>query len=515
LGFPAFALTLGASSVLASDMGTGASASLPDLIPLAEHADQRVYTELVREGRNNEAFLQAFEEGDELFETRFNAADGVGANVGDGLRFSRVPRADLDAPGEWATHVPARSTGPNAQACNSCHNQPMDDGAGLAANNVHRDPLHAGSMGSFITRNTPHLFGLGAVQLLAEEMTAELHALRDTAVEVSCESGEDVTRQLVTKGVDFGSLEVKASPDGACGAEIDTSMVAGVNPDLVVRPLHWKGKDVSIRMFNRDASHNELGMQAVELVGEGVDGDGDGVTDEMTVGDQTALVIYLAAQPRPVTRLELERIGEIEPMDAEERRSILDGEQHFADAGCAACHAPAMHLDDPVFREPSGSPHYRDELFANGLRPASFGLDPAHAISFDLTRDHPDNVIETGDGEMHRVGSFGTDGAGGAIVRLYSDLKRHDMGPALAETIDEIGVGESVWLTRSLWGVGSTAPYLHDGRATTLGEAILAHGGDSLESRAAFLALEEGEQSALIAFLDNLVLYKLEEEEEH
>ena len=80
-------------------------------------------------------------------------------------------------------------------------------------------------------------------------------------------------------------------------------------------------------------------------------------------------------------------------------------------------------------------------------------------------------------------------------------------------TIDETGVGASVWLTKELWGVGSTAPYLHDGRATTLTEAILAHGGEAARSRRAFRRMSPNQQKALIAFLDNLVLFKMEEEE--
>jgi CxxC motif-containing protein (DUF1111 family) len=85
------------------------------------------------------------------------------------------------------------------------------------------------------------------------------------------------------------------------------------------------------------------------------------------------------------------------------------------------------------------------------------------------------------------------------------------MGPGLAEAIDEVGTGASVFLTENLWGVGSTAPYLHDGRATTLTEAILEHGGEAASSRAAFLALSSDAQKDLIAFLNNLVLFKLEE----
>jgi CxxC motif-containing protein (DUF1111 family) len=86
------------------------------------------------------------------------------------------------------------------------------------------------------------------------------------------------------------------------------------------------------------------------------------------------------------------------------------------------------------------------------------------------------------------------------------------MGPGLAESIDEVGTGASVFLTENLWGVGSTAPYLHDGRATTLTEAILAHGGEAQASRNAFVALNTGKQQDLLAFLENLVLFKLPEE---
>ena len=81
------------------------------------------------------------------------------------------------------------------------------------------------------------------------------------------------------------------------------------------------------------------------------------------------------------------------------------------------------------------------------------------------------------------------------------------MGPALGEEIDEGYVGASVFLTENLWGVGSTAPYLHDGRATTLAEAILHHGGEAQTSRDLFASMSTTEQSDVIAFLDNLILY--------
>ncbi len=98
-------------------------------------------------------------------------------------------------------------------------------------------------------------------------------------------------------------------------------------------------------------------------------------------------------------------------------------------------------------------------------------------------------------------------------VPLYADLKRHDMGPGLAEKIDEVGTGASVWMTKELWGVGQTGQYLHDGRATTLPEAILLHGGDAEDQRDDFVDLTDAEQADLVRFLQNLVILKAPEEE--
>ena len=112
-----------------------------------------------------------------------------------------------------------------------------------------------------------------------------------------------------------------------------------------------------------------------------------------------------------------------------------------------------------------------------------------------------------GDRTVH-LGAFKKDSLGRAVINLYGDLKRHDMGPGLAEAVDEVGTGASVFLTRTLWGVGSTAPYLHDGRASTLTEAIIEHGGEATAARDAFMTAPSNEQADLMAFLNNLILFK-------
>jgi hypothetical protein len=163
---------------------------------------------------------------------------------------------------------------------------------------------------------------------------------------------------------------------------------------------------------------------------------------------------------------------------------------------------------------PSQSPLYRDAIFPSGLEPRDEGVDPIQAISYDMTSDLPDNLVEKpGGGEIH-LGVFAADPQGRATIPLYADLKRHDMGPELADPIDETGTGPSVWLTEPLWGVGSTDPYLHDGRATTLDEAIRLHGGEAAAVRDAYVALGEDERAQLTAFLQNMVLFRDEEDEE-
>jgi CxxC motif-containing protein (DUF1111 family) len=128
---------------------------------------------------------------------------------------------------------------------------------------------------------------------------------------------------------------------------------------------------------------------------------------------------------------------------------------------------------------------------------------------------------------------------GGAVVRLYGDLRWHRMGRQLADAAAGGGVLDStlaplqvdgkpyviptdVFLTAELWGVGSTSPYLHDDRAGTLKEAILLHGEDqppppngpgrseAQEARDGFAALTGAEQTALVSFLKSLVNFSPE-----
>jgi hypothetical protein len=92
------------------------------------------------------------------------------------------------------------------------------------------------------------------------------------------------------------------------------------------------------------------------------------------------------------------------------------------------------------------------------------------------------------------------------VRNFYADMKRHDIGPAFYERNYD-GTLRREFMTEPLWGVGSTAPYGHDGRSINLREVILRHGGEAAASRNAFAALSESSQSAILAFLNTLVLF--------
>ena len=88
------------------------------------------------------------------------------------------------------------------------------------------------------------------------------------------------------------------------------------------------------------------------------------------------------------------------------------------------------------------------------------------------------------------------------LVRAYTDLLLHDVvqDPGRVEK----GVEPARFRTAPLWGIGKTAPYLHDGRAATLSGAIAAHAGEAKESRRRFDALPDSDREALLAFLRDL-----------
>ena len=131
---------------------------------------------------------------------------------------------------------------------------------------------------------------------------------------------------------------------------------------------------------------------------------------------------------------------------------MLRGKQVFYDAGCAACHRPKFVTD--------------------------------------RLADQPEQSFQ--------------------LIWPYTDLLLHDMGEGLADHRPEARATGTEWRTAPLWGIGLTetvtgkASFLHDGRARTLLEAVLWHGGEAQAARDAVVALPKADRDALVRFLESL-----------
>ena len=97
------------------------------------------------------------------------------------------------------------------------------------------------------------------------------------------------------------------------------------------------------------------------------------------------------------------------------------------------------------------------------------------------------------------------------LIHPFTDLLLHDMGEGLADTRPEFSASGAEWKTTPLWGIGFLDTisrvrqrYLHDGRAQSLEEAILWHGGEAENSRSKFVSFSKQERASLISFLESL-----------
>lgn len=456
---------------------------------------------------------QLMDAGDELFHTVYNSLDGVGMmrTVG-GLPLPRF------SAGPTGGGQPIAVT---AQSCGSCHSVPVPAGAGLPQTRVLFDADQDGQA-PYLARGTTSLLGNGLLQLLAQEMTEELQAARDAlAEEATGAPGQRVTRALRAKDVDFGMLA--GTGDAAGVVTFDASDVHGVSPDLVVRPYGWKGNVTTLRGFQVLPATFGLGMMAEEFVwrlpeAAGADPDGDGVERELSVGDITALTLYDATLETPASAERLASLGLVAPLDAADRARVDQGRALFDTIGCTECHRPELPLENTVFEEPTqrGNGRYFDAFLAS----RDENYDAARAVRVDLATEARPPRVETAP-------------AGGATVRLYGDLKRHQMGRVLADTAGAVApfdatltpvsqdgqvaiIDPGEFLTAELWGVGTTGPWLHDDRAATLDEAIRLHGEDdpapegdparseAQASRDAYIARTADEREALVMFLRSL-----------
>lgn len=448
---------------------------------------------------------QLIEYGQHIFTANWTIQEGAGRPSSKG---TGAPLSDATQPLVFPRAF-NRISGPDANSCAGCHNQPYAGGGGDIVTNVFvlgqrfdfaafddpgrvRTKSTLDELGRRTTldtigdsRMTVGMFGAGYIEMLARQMTADLQRIRDT-------TPPGGTRPLVTKGVHFGTIA--RNDEG----EWDVSKVEGVPavslltrgphspPSLIIRPFHQAGRVVSIREFSNNAFNQHHGIQTEERFGAGTDSDGDGFANELTRADMTAVVMFQATLPVPV---------EVVPKDPESRKAAEAGRREFIAIGCATCHIPALPLDRDgwIFSEPNP---YNP--------PTNLRTGDAPVLTVDLTsKKLPQPRLKP-------------DSNGVLWVPAFTDLKLHDItsgpGDPNAEPLDmqqEPGTpgfytANSKFLTRRLWGVGNTPPYYHHGQFTTMREAVLAHCGEANDSRLRFERLSPYQRDSLIEFLKTL-----------
>jgi CxxC motif-containing protein (DUF1111 family) len=169
-------------------------------------------------------------------------------------------------------------------------------------------------------------------------------------------------------------------------------------------------------------------------------------TTELNASQFDDLYSFVATIPAPVRRA---------AVDDAEAKLIEKGEHAFTSIGCAVCHRPSIGVAKGI---------YSDLL--------------VHNLGAGLTDSQPAPLVPFG-------------------AQYYSESR------SLGDLIDENRLLE--WRTPPLWGLADSAPYLHDGRAATVEQAIAAHGGQAAATASAFAALPVDDRKAMLLFLSTLV----------
>ena len=417
--------------------------------------------------------FRSIRRGRQLFQRKFTILQGAGPRTQDGIH------DDINAdPSPGAGLV---------DSCAGCHGRPRGS-AGFGGDVFTRPD----------SRDAPHLFGLGLVEMIADEMTSALRLQLFEGRREAARSRRTVTVSLVAKGTRFGRIFVR--PNGT----YDTSELRGVDPDLRVRPFFHHGGEFSIRGFAVGAFNDEMGLESPDAdlriassggrvvtpsglvldgrfdriqvpatASETSDDDRDGKVHEMPTALVDPMEFYLLTY--------------FKPAHGEETHSSSTGRSAFSMIGCAGCHTPNLTIDV-------------DRRVAD----VETVFDPRRGRFNRMFATATPLFTAVADGGRP---SYKRPNRRSFVVRdIFADFKRHDLGPNFHER-NFNGTIRTHFMTEPLWGVGSTSPYGHDGRSMTLNEVILRHGGEAREARNAYAELPRDTRDAIVDFLNTLILF--------
>jgi mono/diheme cytochrome c family protein len=233
-------------------------------------------------------------------------------------------------------------------------------------------------------------------------------------------------------------------------------------PDGTIGRFGWKAQTASLKEFVLTACAVELGL---EVPGHpqgslpyGSPGRAGKPGLDLDSSECDALIAYVRDLPPPTQR---------RPTSEREAETIRQGRKRFEEAGCATCHTPKLGSVDRLY----------SDLLLHDMGPELADNGVYGNGSADPDPDEPDEVNSV-------AGAV----AGGAAVVVK--------GPRRATRQE--------WRTPPLWGFRDTAPYLHDGRAANLEEAVALHGGQAGRSMQKFFQLPPQERLQVETFLKSL-----------
>jgi hypothetical protein len=458
----------------------------------------------------NQQINPLFQLADEAFESEINA-DG-GASLGP----LAEPRPQAPIPIALPSPIHRGEYGGiDGNSCRSCHFSGGPDGAGNATQKAFLRG-DGKRISTSTQRDAPHLLGLGYLSIAIQEIHEELLKLVDNARTTSIYGNQKTKAKLQSKGIDFGWIEFDEK-----GQLIQAELI-GISKDLKPRIFGWKGRFFDLSLLVDEALQIHHGLQTTtridyyrydsklkeKYLGEGTqwDPDQDGMEQELGEGQALMLSAYLSLLPIPQIKV---------PKDLKLMSHWAEGRKHFEAIGCATCHIPKIYLKSlkaqlfyprnhqlldqpPIHAQTQLARHPIEQLLGHQI-------EPQWRYELDLE--------EHGNAPKPRRIDFGSNQYDvieqGTPIFAFTDFKRHDLGEALsdkAEALTDIDeeIPAQLWVTRPLWGLADTAPYLHDGRAQSLAEAILWHGGEAQQAKELYLQLSPQNQAQLRAFLMSL-----------
>jgi hypothetical protein len=458
--------------------------------------------------------------GRSLTQREFRERDGVYGDAGklDGMLLP-----------DGATKLMSRG---HTNSCAICHNNPYRDGgagATIAKN---------GGEG----RNTTHMFGGGLVEMIGMQIRLKALAIADSNRDGWISSEEARGKRCRISKIDYGSfedLDENGRPDlnelfnpiyvdeggkriafarnlkypGVAGYTFEVQSFGFGHLYMPFRPP----VPTTLRFFIANPFDIHMGLQAFDPTTlEDPDGDGfakvsnagalqcvtgagkdrgamrgatgisrddpdrDGYCEELSEGDLDAAEWYLLNHPAPGR-------GKI-------TESVQLGERLFSQIGCASCHVPNWSIEKTnPFSDDYTQRYDGDRRF--------FDLKVSYNNRAERLEGRLIYLADKRDGlTVPRRGAY-------TVRGIYSDFKYHDLGEAFHQTQFDGSVIRK-WRTTPLWGVGSTAPYGHDGANLRLDEVIRRHGGEAAGVRNTYVSLSERRREMIVDFLESLILYQ-------